>query len=94
MTVSSLWAALIVVTGLLSGMLYFYLTVQARVGGLRALIGLMLSAVCLYPAIVWGGQILGLWVVTPELGRPALFLTLGGLGWIAMAAYGGRRRGP
>ena len=88
---AELWSVLIIVFGAGSGMLYGYATLRAKARGWPFLMGCLLVAISMYPAVLWGGQALGIWTITPEWGRPALVMTLAGLNWLALLIVGSRR---
>lgn len=83
------WAYAVMFFGAAGAGMYLYLTWQARhrVKFTSLVLGLLIAGTCAYPAVLWGGQTLGWWVVTPEYGRPALGLTLVALVCLGLLAY-------
>lgn len=89
MTVADFWAWLLVGVSTLAAARYAYLTWRSRgnVPLMALALGGLIVLVCTYPAVLWGGQIIGQWTITPDLGRPALVFAMAALLWLSILAY-------
>jgi hypothetical protein len=94
MTAATFFALMIVICGAMAGLLFFISTFRPHAFWSWRVLCLLISSVCFYCATLWGGAQLDIWVLTPELGRPALALTLAALAWLGLLPRGpGMRRG-
>lgn len=85
------WGWLVAVFGLLGAALYMGLVIRARrhLTFAQLLIGMGIVCSCAYAGVLWFGQRLGLLVITAEMGRPALALSL-----LALVLLGGMAYAP
>lgn len=88
MSLATLWTLLVVGWGAAGAAIYLRLIWRARRTLQRAplALGVIIAVVCAYPAILWGGQELGWWTISPDWGRPALVLSLAANAWLGLLA--------
>ncbi len=92
MTPAAFFALMIVVFGALAGFLFLLASLRSKAFLSWRLLSFMTAAICLYCSALWGGAQLSWWAVTPELGRPALGLTLAALAWFGLLVPNASRK--
>lgn len=88
MSNADLWAYLVTGTGAAGAVLYAGLTLKARVPWNSKMLGFCVAFSLGYGAALWGGQLAGLWVLTAEWARPALFMAYVSLLALGLLSFG------
>ncbi len=94
MTSAEFWQYAVVAAGTLDVLVFVYLVYRARktLAAAGMLMGVLIVGATGYSAVLWGGQLLGVWTITPEYGRPAQALALFVVLWLGILALGQRSK--
>lgn len=84
MTPALFFAWMIVGFGFTAGLLFLSASLSRPGHWSWRVLCLGTAVICWYCAVLWGGQQLRLWLISPEFGRPALGLTLAALTWFGL----------
>lgn len=79
MNAATTWGLLIVFVGALATIQFVKVTGRAlrrRGAWYQLIVWLLMLVIVAYPTILWGGLLMGFWLITPETGRPAVVLLL------------------
>lgn len=84
MTTALFWGILIVIFGAWGTVIYSILAFKRllRRQSSPFWLDVIITLVCAYSTILWGGHITGMWIITPEYGRPAMALAIAALIWL------------
>lgn len=85
---------LLVIVGLLGGFVYARLALDdiKKHKAVRQVLNWASMLSCFYVSVLWGGQELRIWVISPAFGRPALLLAISALTWKGILSWNSRGR--